>query len=202
MPFDKVPAFLEEVRQTSGLSARALEFCVLTAARTGEVLGARWDEIDFGNKIWTVPAHRMKAGNEHRVPLPEHAMKIIKEMKKGQVSDFVFPGAKRDQPLSGMALEMLLRRAKVDVTVHGFRSSFRDWCGEQTDFPREVAEAALAHVAGDATERAYRRGDALEKRRKLMAAWSKFCTQAGERQSHQLSPTEGRTKSTAGATTN
>jgi integrase len=175
MPFDKVPAFLAEVRQLSGVSARALEFCILTAARTGEVLGARWDEIDFDNKIWTVPAHRMKAGNEHRVPLPDHAMKILKEMKKGRVSDFIFPGAKRDQPLSAMALEMLLRRAKVDVTVHGFRSSFRDWCGERTEFPREVAEAALAHVAGDATERAYRRGDALEKRRKLIEAWSKFC---------------------------
>jgi integrase len=197
MPFDKVPDFLTQVRQRKGISARALEFCILSAARTGEVLGARWDEIDFGNKIWTVPAHRMKAGNEHRVPLPVRAMQILEEMKKARVSEFVFPGTKRDQPLSGMAFEKLLRRAKVDATVHGFRSSFQDWCGERTDYPREVAEAALAHVAGDATERAYRRGDALEKRRKLMEAWSKFCDLAAKEQS----PKRMTSQSKAAATT-
>ncbi|MFL9827178.1 tyrosine-type recombinase/integrase [Rhodoplanes sp. SY1] len=177
MPFDQVPAFLAKLRAMEGISARALEFAVLTAARSGEVLGARWSEIDLDAKVWTVPASRMKAGREHRVPLTGRCVAILTALAETKVSEFVFPGAKPGKPLSVMALTMVLRRAKRgDLTVHGFRSAFRDWAGERTSFPREIAEAALAHVVGDATERAYRRGDALEKRRRLMEAWAGYCT--------------------------
>ena len=123
-------------------------------------------------KVWTVPAARIKAGREHRVPLSPRALAIIEAMRAVRVSDYVFPGYRPGRPLGDMALHMVLKRMEVPYTVHGFRSSFRDWCGEATSFPREVAEAALAHVVGDETERAYRRGDALEKRRKLMEAWA------------------------------
>ena len=160
----------------------ALEFAILTAARSGEVLGAKWAEIDLKAKVWTVPAERMKAGREHRVPLSARAVKVLEAVKPlantsgkgGLAAARVFPGQARGAALSGMSLAMLLRRMKVTTTVHGFRSSFRDWAGEASTFPREVAEAALAHTVGDATERAYRRGDALEKRRKLMDAWAGY----------------------------
>lgn len=175
MPFAEVPAFLAKLRAVEGAPARALEFTILTAARSGEVLGARWSEIDLGAKVWTVPAARMKAGREHRVPLSPRAVAIIEAMAGARASDCVFPGARRGRPLSVMAMAMLLRQHAPGVTVHGFRSAFRDWCGERTHFPRELAEAALAHTVGDATERAYRRGDALEKRRELMEAWALFC---------------------------
>jgi integrase len=177
LPFDEVPAFVARLRNTGGISARALEFAILTAARTGEVLGAVWQEFDLEGKLWTVPATRMKAGREHRVPLSDRAMAILAEMAAfGREPDaHVFPGQKRSKPLSGMALEMAVRRLGAAATPHGFRSSFRDWAGEVTHFPREVAEAALAHVVGDATERAYRRGDALAKRRELMDAWGRWC---------------------------
>ena len=137
----------------------------------------RWGEIDRETATWTVPAKRMKAGREHRVPLTDRCMAILAQLEplRTEPSDLVFPGAKQGQPLSDMSLSAVLRRMQLDVTVHGFRSSFRDWCGEATSFPREVAEQALAHVVGDATERAYRRGDALERRRELMAAWGQFC---------------------------
>jgi integrase len=175
LPFAEVPAFIAELRSQGSISATALEFCILTAARTGEVINARWDEIDFEVRIWTVPASRMKMKREHRVPLSDRSIDILTLLRERKGGDFVFPGQRRGRPLSSMALEMVLRRMKADgITVHGFRSSFRDWCGEATTFPREVAEAALAHVVGDATERAYRRGDALEKRRKLMAAWAGY----------------------------
>jgi integrase len=175
MPYPNVPAFVARLQGSETISALALEFLILTGARSGEVLGARWDEIDREAKLWTVPADRMKAGREHRVPLTSRALVILKTTEKMRVGDFVFPGQKRGKPLSVMALAMALRRLKADdVTVHGFRSAFRDWAGEATAFPRELAEAALAHVVGDATERAYRRGDALEKRRKLMAAWASY----------------------------
>ena len=158
------------------VSALALEFAILTAARSGEVLGARWDEIDFNAKLWIVPAARMKAGREHRVPLTARALAILQTVEKVRTGEHVFPGQRRGRPLSVMALAMVLRRLKLEnVTVHGFRSAFRDWCGEATAFPRDVAEAALAHTVGDMTERAYRRGDALEKRRELMDAWSRYC---------------------------
>ena len=153
----------------------ALEFAILTTARTGEVINARWSELDMAGKVWSIPAARMKSGREHRVPLCERVVEILNLLAAARAGDFVFPGSRRDQPLSNMAMRMTARRAGIDYTVHGFRSSFRDWAGERTNFPREVAEAALAHVVGDATELAYRRGDALEKRRALVDTWAKFC---------------------------
>ena len=176
MPFNDVPGFVAKLREVEGVSAPALEFAILTAARSGEVLGARWSEIDLTGKVWTVHARRTKAAREHRVPLTDRAIAILEMMATTRASDFVFPGAKRGKPLSVTALTMAMRRIGAgDYTVHGFRSAFRDWAGERTNFPREIAEAALAHVVGDATERAYRRGDALEKRRALMDAWAAFC---------------------------
>lgn len=181
MAYDQVPAFVAELRTREATAALALEFLILTAGRTGEVLGARWDEFDLTAGVWTVPAARMKAGREHRVPLSTRAKALLTLLADAKTGSHVFPGPKRsadgkdNAPLSTMAFAMLLRRMKHDgITTHGFRSSFRDWAGEASTFPREVAEAALAHTTGDATERAYRRGDALEKRRKLMEAWSSF----------------------------
>jgi integrase len=175
MPFADVPAFMSRLRAMQGIAARALEFAIMTAARSGEALGARWDEIDFQGKLWTVPATRMKGGREHRVPLSDRAVAILAEVRQARLSDFVFPGLKRGQPLSNMALQAVLQRAQVDATVHGFRSSFRDWAGDSTPFARDVVEAALAHAIENQTEAAYRRSDALEKRRKLMAAWAIYC---------------------------
>jgi integrase len=174
MPFDGVPEFSKQLRKMPGIAPAALEFAILTAARSGEVMGAQWSEVDLTGRVWTVPATRMKGRREHRVPLSDRAVQILKAMQSRKVSEFIFPGSKQNRPLSVMALEMVLRRAKIDATVHGFRSAFRDWSGERTTFPREVAEAALAHLVGDQTERAYRRGDALEKRRALMDAWSLY----------------------------
>lgn len=176
LPYEEVPAFLKRLRLVRGMSALALEFLILTAARSGEVRGARWSEIDLKARIWTVPAGRMKAGRPHRVPLCDRSLEVLQVMAQlaHGPDDLVFPGQKRGQPLSDMSLTALLRRLKLDVTVHGFRSSFRDWAGDATAFPREVAEAALAHAVGDATETAYRRSDALEKRRKLMEAWGDY----------------------------
>lgn len=179
MPYDKVPAFVEQLRARKAAAALALEFIILTAARSGEVFGAVWSEIDTEAKVWTVPTSRMKARRVHRVPLSPRAIEILEEMAKVRQSDFIFPGTRPKRPLSNMATEMLLRRMKAgEVTTHGFRSSFRDWAGELTSFPREVAEAALAHAIGDETERAYRRGDALAKRRKLMEAWASYIDKA------------------------
>lgn len=176
MPYGDVPDFVARLQKAEAMAARALEFLVLTAARSGEVLNATWAEIDLEARLWTVPASRMKAAREHRVPLSDRAVAILKPLSEARVSEFVFPGQKPKRPLSATAMEMLLRRMKADqFTAHGFRSSFRDWAGDQTQFPREVAEAALAHRIGDATERAYRRADALEKRRALMDAWAAYC---------------------------
>lgn len=177
MPYEDVPAFVAELRQREAMAARALEFTILTAARSGETFGATWKEIDLEAALWIVPAKRMKAGREHRVPLTPRAVEILTELSQlgAEPDAYVFPGQKDGRPLSVMAMEMILRRMKINFTVHGFRSAFRDWAGEETAFPREVAEAALAHVVGDETERAYRRGDALEKRRKLMTAWASYC---------------------------
>lgn len=185
MPWQDVSDFVARLRESPSLSALALEFVILTAARSGEVLrsvrdgklmGARWEEIDRSARVWTVPAERMKAGQEHRVPLTERALEILAEVGKVRQGEFIFPGQRGDKPLSEMALELVMRRMKAKpYTVHGFRSAFRDWAGEATGFPREVAEAALAHTTGDKVERAYRRGDALEKRRQLMLAWAAFC---------------------------
>lgn len=163
LPYPDLPAFLVALRSRRALAALALEFTVLTAARSGETLGAQWDEVDLERKIWTIPPERMKAGREHRVPLSSGAIRILEMVAGAKVGRYVFPGNVRDRPLSVMAMEMVLRRMQVPVTVHGFRSTFRDWAGEETHFAREIAEAALAHAVGDQTERAYRRGDALEK---------------------------------------
>lgn len=177
MPYRDVPAFMKQLPSKDAMAARGLEFLILTAARSGEVLGATWQEFDFENAVWTVPAKRMKAGKEHRVPLPPRALAIVKALYETPISDFVFPGQKPNRPLSGMAFEMLMRRMKADAfTVHGFRSAFRDWAGDETQFSRDVAEQALAHRVGDATEQAYRRADALEKRRRLMEEWAHHCT--------------------------
>lgn len=176
MPYVDVPGVVERLWALPGTSARGLEFLILTAARSGEVLEATWNEIDLDGKVWTVPAVRMKAGREHRVPLTPRMVEILEAMKACRISAYVFPGQKANRPLSIMAFAMLMRRMKLEAfTVHGFRSAFRDWAGDQTDFPREVAEAALAHTVGDATERAYRRSDALERRRRLMEAWEEHC---------------------------
>ena len=177
MPYDEVAAFVAGLRRREALAALTLELCILTAARSGEILRMRWDEVDLDKKIWSVPAHRMKAGREHRVPLSQRATDILVRLSEGRSADFVFPGQRRDKPLSKMAMEMMLRRMKIEnATVHGFRSSFRDWAGNETDYPRELIETALAHVIGDKAEQAYRRSDALEKRRQLMEAWAAYCS--------------------------
>lgn len=175
MPYDEVPGFIAELRKRDGVGARALEFTILSAVRTGETIGARVEEIDFKKSVWTIPATRMKAGREHRVPLTGRMLEILREVEKLRGdSDFVFVGP-RGRALSNMSMDAVLRRMQLDVTVHGFRSAFRDWAGNETLFQREVAEAALAHVVGDKAEQAYRRGDALEKRRALMEAWADYC---------------------------
>jgi integrase len=176
LPYDQIGPFMATLRATKGTNARALEFAILTAARTAEVLGARWDEIDETAKTWTVPANRMKGGKEHRVPLSNQAMALIKAANRN--GKYVFGNG--DRQLSKMAFTQLLgdRLKRDDITPHGFRSTFRDWCAEQTNFPREIAEAALAHVVGNKTEAAYQRGDLLEKRRKLMDAWSQYANRS------------------------
>ena len=192
LPFDEMPQFLAALRTRDGMAARALEFAALTAARTGEVLGASWGEFDLAAKVWTVPADRMKAGREHRVPLSEAALAVLEQvrplalMKDGKPDPAapVFPGPRRALPLSNMAMLMLLRRMKRDdLTAHGFRSTFSDWAAERTAYPREVVEMALAHAIENRVEAAYRRGDLFDKRRRLMDAWAQYCNKgsgAGE----------------------
>ena len=175
LPYDEVPTFMEELRSRPAVAARALEFAILTACRTSEVLGATWDEIDVEKKFWTIPASRMKAAREHRVPLSLRCLETVEAMRKKGTHGFVFPGPKLKEPLSTMAMAMLLRRMKAEITVHGFRSSFRDWASETTGFPHEVCEMALAHTIVNKAEAAYRRGDLFEKRRKLMEAWAGYC---------------------------
>jgi integrase len=175
MNYVDVPAFMADVRSRNATAALALEFTILTAARSGEVLGARWEEFDLGREVWTVPPRRMKAGREHRVPLSPRALEIVKAQEEAKAG-FVFQGQNAGRPLSVMAMEMVLRRMKIeDATVHGFRSTFRDWAAECTHFPNEVGEAAIAHVIENKAEAAYRRGDLFEKRRQLMVAWANYC---------------------------
>jgi integrase len=177
LPYAELADFMVELRLQEGIAARALEFAILTAARTGEVIGARWSEIDLKGRLWTLPAERMKAGKEHRVPLSAAALAILRAMQDVREGDFVFPGGRARRPLSNMAFLMLLRRmGRGDLTAHGFRSTFSDWCSEQTNFPAEVREMALAHAVGDKVEAAYRRGDLFQKRRDLMDAWASFAT--------------------------
>jgi integrase len=175
LDWKRLPAFMRDLEQRPDKSARALEFCILTAARLGEALGARWREICFEAEVWICPAPRMKAGREHRVPLSLRTIKLLKSLPPGKPDDFLFPGAKRGKPLSNMVMAALFKRMKENsITSHGFRSTFRDWAGEATQHPREICEAALAHSVGNAVEQAYRRGDALEKRRALMNDWAAY----------------------------
>jgi integrase len=186
LPYGEIPGFMATLRAQDGVSARALEFAILAAARTGEAMGARWGEIDLSARLWAVPARRTKAGKEHRVPLSDRAVAILGEMQKlrphrdqqDAADGFVFPGGKVGKPLSSAAFLVLLRRGRDDLTVHGFRSSFRDWASERTGFPAEVAEMALAHAVGDKVEAAYRRGDLFDNRRRLMDAWGEYCGKA------------------------
>jgi integrase len=176
LPYAEIGAFLAELRQQEAISARALEFAILLASRTGEAIGARWNEINLADRLWTIPADRMKGGREHRVPLSAPALAVLDRMAKIRLGEFVF-GSSEHRPISNMAMLMLLRRmGRGDLTAHGFRSSFRDWAAERTGFPAEVAEMALAHAVGAKVAAAYRRGDLFQKRRQLAAAWAKFCT--------------------------
>ncbi|MEM8617222.1 MAG: integrase arm-type DNA-binding domain-containing protein [Pseudomonadota bacterium] len=175
LPWIEISDFMTDLRLRKGMSARALEFTILTAVRSGETRNATWEEIDLSRRVWTIPAERMKAAKEHRVPLSNAAVAILEPLLLDGRQGLVFPNTK-GRPLSDMALLAVIRRmGRGDVTTHGFRSTFRDWAGDNTAFPREVAEAALAHTIRDEAEAAYRRGDALEKRRKLMEVWANFC---------------------------
>lgn len=176
LPWRDVAAFLTALRAQPGIAARALELAILTAARSGEVLNAKWPEFDLDAAVWTVPANRMKAGKEHRVPLSAPALAVLQSLLPMRDVDWTFPGQRRGRPLSNMAMEMVLRRMqRPDLTVHGFRSTFRDWAAECTTYQREVVEMALAHTVGNKVEAAYRRGDLFEKRRALMSDWATFC---------------------------
>jgi integrase len=178
LPYDQTSQFIAALRRQDGIASLALEFAILTAARTGEIIGARWAEIDLQAKVWTVPASRMKNGREHRVPLSVEALAVLTKVSQGEPEEFVFAGRKK-RPLSNMAFLMLLRRMGHDkLTGHGFRSTFRDWAAERTNFQAEIAEAALGHMVGNKVEAAYRRGDFFEKRRRLMEAWAQFATTA------------------------
>jgi integrase len=181
LPYAELPKFMPLLASQSGIAARALEFTILTGCRSGEVRSAVWSEFDLENAMWSIPADRMKAGKEHRVPLSSAALAIVKAQKVTSFCDYVFPSSRTakdsesaGRPLSDMALTAVLRRMKAAAVPHGFRSTFRDWCAENTDYPREVAEMALAHTIGDKVEAAYRRGDLFEKRRQLMQDWSDY----------------------------
>ena len=187
LPWREAGTFMLTLRSRDAVAARALEFTILTAARTGEVLGARWSEIDRTEALWTVPGSRMKAGREHRVPLSAAALTVLDEVASLRPENddagnaIVFPGAKAGRPMSQMAMLMLLRRMeRADLTAHGFRSTFRDWCAEATDYPNEMAELALAHTLGDKVEAAYRRGDMMERRRRMMHDWAIFCAEESD----------------------
>jgi integrase len=177
LPYPEIGAFMQKLREREGVAARALEFLILTTARTSEVTRADWSEIDLKGKVWTVPPDKIKGEKEHRVPLSAPTIALLKRIKKEyEADDFVFPGGKVGKPLSsGGMMSVLKRMGRDDLTVHGFRSTFRDWAAEQTSYPNEVCEMALAHVVGDKTEAAYRRGDLLKKRERLMVDWAAYC---------------------------
>ncbi len=183
LPFAEVGAFVAQLRQEQGIAARGLEFLILTAARTSEVTGATPAEVNRQKSLWTVPADRIKAGREHRVPLSARALEILEEAGSASVS-YLFPGGRRGQPLSESAFRALLHRMdRPDLTAHGFRSTFRDWASERTRYPHEVAEMALAHTIPSGVERAYRRGDLFAKRARMMSDWARFCEALSERES-------------------
>ena len=177
LPYTEVGAFINHLKAQEGLGPLALEFAILTVVRTSEALNAQVEEFDLQRGIWTIPPERMKARKEHRVPLSKRAREIANFLIENQTSNYLFPGRKDGQPLSNMAMLATIKRMgrSGDFTVHGFRSTFRDWAAEQTNYPRDVAEAALAHTIPDAVERAYRRGDLFEKRYKLMEEWANYC---------------------------
>ena len=176
LPYEQMGEFMALLRSQKGVGARGLEFQILTAARTGEVIGATWDEINLDAKVWALPGERVKSGSDHRVPLSTAAMEVVRNMKEKGEDGFVFLGAREGKPLSNMAfLQVLKRMERSDITAHGFRSTFRDWAADQTSFSREVAEKALAHAISDKVEAAYRRRDLFDKRRNLMEAWAVFC---------------------------
>ena len=186
LPYAEVRAFMEALKGQEGIAGEALAFLILTATRTSETLGATWDEIDMDKRMWSIPAGRIKARREHRVPLSPPSMRILRKRLKERLNNFVFPGGRPDQPLSNMALLAVLRRMKrYGITTHGFRSSFRDWCAEQTAYPREVAEMALAHAISDKVEAAYRRGDLFKKRQQLMEEWGRYCGKAKRQDRHR-----------------
>ncbi len=177
LPYMEIGTFMMALRQQDGNAARALELTILTAARTSEALNAQWDEFDLDAKVWNIPGVRMKAGNDHRIPLSNAGMTVLTKMAEVRQGTFVFPGRKKGQPLSNMTLLQLLKRmGRADITTHGFRSTFRDWISERTNFSNEVAEMALAHTIDNRVEAAYRRGDLLDKRRELMEKWGAFCS--------------------------
>jgi len=176
LPWAEIGAFMESLRDQQGIAARAVEFVILTAVRSGEVRGATWEEFDLDAGMWVIPAERMKAKKEHRVPLSSKALAVLKAQKEAFPMGYVFPGMKAGKPLSDMSLTAVLRRMeRHDITVHGFRSTFRDWGAEATAYPSEMLEMALAHTISNKVEAAYRRGDMIEKRRRLMQDWSDFC---------------------------
>jgi integrase len=178
LPYSELPTFMMQLESRDAMAARALELAILTATRTGEVIGARWTEVDLEGRVWTISADRMKGSREHRVPLSDAAVEVVRHMRANRQNEYVFPGERRDT-LSNMALLMLLRRmGRTEITAHGFRSTFRDWVEEQTDTPRAVAEMALSHSISSAVEAAYRRGDLFEKRRVLMSKWAGYCVTA------------------------
>jgi integrase len=178
LPFGEVPAFLQDLCELRGIAARALEFLILTASRTGEARFARWSEIDLAARVWTIPGERMKGGKEHRVPLSDRALAILRELP--QDGDAVFPGRSKGGVMNQDAMADVLAKVRPDVTVHGFRSTFRDWAAETTAYPNHVLELALAHAIGNGVEAAYRRGDLFDKRRALMQEWCAYCSRIEE----------------------
>jgi integrase len=176
LPYSQLPAVVAALAIRPGTAARALQFLILTASRTGDVIGARWSEVDLANRVWTIPAGRMKAGREHRVPLSDTAVLLLRSLLTEDNNEFVFIGPRAGAGLSDMSMTAVLRRmGHTEITVHGFRSTFRDWAAEVSHFPNHVVEMALAHAIGDKVEAAYRRGDLFDKRRELMAAWADYC---------------------------
>lgn len=191
LPFADVFDFMTQLATREGMGARALEFLILTAARTGEVIGARWDEIDLPGKTWIIPASRMKAKKEHRVPLSDRAVAVLKALPRE--ADFVFPGGRKGTAISNMAMAtLLIRMERLDITVHGFRSTFRDWAAERTGYENNIVEMALAHAIGNKVEAAYRRGDLFTKRTKLMADWAKYCAMKPVGTANNVTPIRSR----------
>jgi integrase len=175
LPYQNIPGFMARLRLQDSITALALEFCILTATRINETLGATWKEVDLGQKLWVIPASRMKVNKEHRVPLCDRAVEILNRMGDLGSGEFIFPGTKRGCQLSDRSFAKLMGRMGVDATTHGFRSTFKDWCSEETDHSNEISEMALSHMVPSAVERAYRRGDLLDKRRGLMDDWGQYC---------------------------